>query len=142
LVAALDYLAYINTLNGCFQSNITLIDEGANATCLMPAVYYSDKGVDLGNALLKTALEHAYPPVLFSDSNGDHFEPELVNNKTLVVTLDPDTDILTHLRVEIELDNWTVTNLTLERIDLSDIPLDHIDDEYTQDMIYLRGLAD
>jgi hypothetical protein len=142
LVAALDYIAYVNTLNGCFQSNQTLFDEGSNVTCLMPAVYYSDKGVDLGNKLLKTALEHPYPPVLFSDSNGDHFEPELMNNKTLVLTLDEDTSILTNLRVTIDLDDWIITNFTLERIDLSDIPLDYIDDEYTQDMIYLRSLAD
>jgi hypothetical protein len=142
MVAALDYIAYVNALSGCSQSNQTLFDDDANITCLIPAVYYRDYDIELGNALLNAALEHTHPPLLFSDRNGDHFEPELMNNKTLVVSLDDDSDMLTHLHVEVDLEKWAVTNFMLETIDLSDIPLDYLDDEYTNDMIYLRSLAD
>jgi hypothetical protein len=142
MVAALDYIAYVNALSGCSQSNQTIFDDDANITCLIPAVYYRDYDIEFGNALLNAALEHTHPPLLFSDRNGDHFEPELMNNKTLVVSLDDDSDMLTHLHVEVDLEKWAVTNFMLETIDLSDIPLDYLDDEYTNDMIYLRSLAD
>ena len=132
MIAALDYIAQLNQLNGCFTY--------ANS-CLIPYVHYSDKDEELGNELLQAALEHPHPPVVFSRQY-ETSDPELINNQTLVVTFDEQDDIVSHLLVHVDVVDWTITNYTFVTIDLENLPFEYKDDEYVQDMIFLRGLAD
>lgn len=141
MVAALDYIAHINSLNGCFQNNTTIFDVDTQL-CLVPIVHYTELIEETVNALLQAALEHPHPPAIFSEAYGLYSTPELINSKTLVVTVDDGGNIVSHLHVAVDLDDWTVTNYTVETIDLEDFPFEYKDDEYIQDMTYLRSLAD
>ena len=66
----------------------------------------------------------------------------LVTNQTLVVTIDYNRTTLSHLHVEIDQSEWSVRNYTLNTIKLDDLPLEYKDDDYINDMKYLRTLAD
>lgn len=138
MVAALDSVARVNSLSGCFESNETATSK----SCLVPIVFYSELDEELGDTLLDAALAHAYPPAVFLEPNGDHLEPDLVNNRTLVLSVDFADDQLAHLRVNFDSETWTVSNFTHERIDLGYLPSEYKDEQYIEDMTYLRSLAD
>ena len=46
------------------------------------------------------------------------------------------------MHVEIDQSEWSVRNYTLNTIKLDDLPLEYKDDDYINDMKYLRTLAD
>ena len=136
--AALDYVAYVNSLQGCFEYDTAMLGD---INCLIPTVHYSEKDETLGDKLLEAALAHPYPPLVFSETYSDREKPELMNN-TIVVTFDDGGDIVSHLYVDVNLEGWSIMNYTFTATDLADLPEDYKDEQYIEDMVYLRSMAD
>ena len=91
--------------------------------------------------LLKAALAHPYPPAVFSDTYSDRLTPELMNN-TIVATFDDSGDIVSHLHVNVNLEDWSITNSTFITTNLENLQQEYKDEQYVEDTVYLRGLAD
>ena len=109
MIGALDSIALTNELNGCFGTNATLT---ATVSCLAPIVHFKDLNDFLAEDLLRAALTHPRPPVVFMRFKEDGPVTELVNNQTLVLGLDYGKEILSHLHIAIE--KWNIVNYTFE----------------------------
>jgi 2',3'-cyclic-nucleotide 2'-phosphodiesterase (5'-nucleotidase family) len=145
MVAALDYIAYVNAHNGCFDENIEGIFSAGRSVndtnlCLIPVVYFSDSL--LRNEIRQAIHDHPNRPRVLAQRFEEQFTPELVNNQTLFAAIDAGGSIISHLHVEVDLDRWLVRNFTFSAIDLLNFPSKFKDDEYNQDMEYLSTLAD
>ncbi|KAL3776718.1 hypothetical protein HJC23_001505 [Cyclotella cryptica] len=144
MVSALDYVAYVNANNGCFDKisgGIFSADRIVNGTspCLIPIVYYLDE--PLRDEMLDSIRVHPNPPLVLAQGFGE-MDPEIVNNQTLVVAIDISGGLLSHLSVDVDLENWAVKNFTFNEIDFEELPSKYKDDQYFRDMEYLRILAD
>ncbi|KAL7482302.1 hypothetical protein ACHAW6_007980 [Cyclotella cf. meneghiniana] len=145
MVAALDYITYVNEINGCIEEDSDGFSSASHITndtniCLIPIVYLAEE--PLRNEIFQAIRDHHNPPLGFIQGFGEQLSPELVNNQTLVAAIDVGGSIISHLHVEVDLDSWTVRNFTFNAIDLQNFPSKLKDDEYNQDMEYLSTLAD
>lgn len=145
IVAALDYIAYVNSNNGCFEEDSDGISSASHITndtnvCLIPIVYFVEE--PLKNEILRAIRDHPNPPLVYIQGFGGQLTPELVNNQTLFAAIDVGGSIISHLHIEVDLVSWTVRNFMFSAIDLQDFPTKFKDDEYNQDMEYLSTLAD
>ncbi|KAL7477242.1 hypothetical protein ACHAW6_003055 [Cyclotella cf. meneghiniana] len=145
IVAALDYIAYVNANNGCFDgSREGILSSGrvVNDTnlCLIPIVFFVDNL--LRNEILQAIRDHPNPPLVLAQGFGEQLFPELVNNQTLFASIDVGGSLISHLHVEVDLDSWEIRNFTFNAVDLHQYPSKFKDDKYYQDVAFLRALAD
>mmetsp|Transcript_32071 Transcript_32071/g.59275 ORF Transcript_32071/g.59275 Transcript_32071/m.59275 type:complete len:1074 (+) Transcript_32071:111-3332(+) len=144
---ALDYVAKVNQLSGCYDDE-KVNGEGACRThCwLPPIIYFNDFDEQLFNELLQVGLKHEHPPLLIYGLTGEILAPRIAENKTAFVTIPVNRDeLLSHLRIEVDQgqkNERIVSSVNLTRFNLEELPEEFKDAEYIEDLQYLRSLAD
>lgn len=137
-------MAKVNRNNGC--GNERLQREGrSDVPCwLPPIVFFRAYDKDIFNELLRVGLGHDHPPLLVYTLAGEDFFPRIAENKTVSVTIPQKEEIVSHVQIEYGQggsNEMVVTGANLNEVNIKELPEEFKDDDYIEDLKYLRSLA-
>ena len=148
------YMQQHNRLNvtnsiGEEPTQTTNSDSPSTQLCWIPVVVYDDTRTETFEEFLDGMLaadNNPNPPALIAQVRSKEFKyptPRQVGpHGTWIVSFRSSSRVLDQLRLDLSEDRRTVTNVTLIEQDLSTIPENLKDDQFRDDISFLRTLAD